>query len=98
MEYIIEKYTREGELSILGRAAQIAKLNVLSVYNGGSIFVYNDFGLNSKQREFKKTALQLIEGHINDGMYSSYRYTDRDIQDARDFIKKITPNTRKTPK
>lgn len=98
MEYIIEKYTDEGEFSILGRAAQVARLNLISVYNGGSTFVYNDFGLNSKQREFKKAVKYLIEDHINNGMYSSYRYTDKDIEYARDFIKSIKPNARRTPK
>lgn len=93
MEYIINTYNKDlTETSIPKRAAVLVQLNLLQVK--GNIAVYNDFGLNSKQREFKRAINKLIED-FEEG-YSGYRYSQDDIREAKEFLKNITPNPRKT--
>lgn len=93
MEYIINTYNKDlTETSILKRAAALVQLNLVQIK--GNIAVYNDFGLNSKQREFKRAINKLIED-FEEG-YSGYKYTQDDILEAKEFLKSITPNPRKT--
>ena len=93
MEYIINMYNKDlTENSIPQRAAALVQLNLTQLK--GSIAVYNDFGLNSKQKEFKKMINKLIED-FEEG-YSGYKYTQDDILEAKTFLKNITPNSRKT--
>lgn len=96
MEYIIEKYTenREEE-TIQARAARIAGLNLISIHNGGITLVYNDFGLNKIQREYKKVINQIISEFEYDGIYSSYKYDSDYIESVKSYVKSIKPNSRK---
>ena len=94
MEYIIEKYENE-ENSIEWRAARLAQLPLMDVKNGGLTFIYNDLGLNSLQRQYKKFINQIIENHITDGIYSIYRYTPEYIETVKKYVLTIKSNPRK---
>jgi len=96
MEYIIDAYTENRkEETIQLRAARIVNLNLVSIHGGGKTLVYNDYGMNKIQREYKKVINQLISDFEYDGIYSNYKYDSDYIESVKSYVKSIKPNSRK---